>query len=66
MHSKKSRNKSIFLKICVKQTGESGKIYRYSTSYPQVIHKMWIMLRKPQNQDKLCTVWINKWITKNI
>ena len=19
------------------------------------------MLRKPQNQDKLCTVWINKW-----
>ena len=47
MHSKKSRNKSIFLKICVKQTGESGKIYRYSTSYPQVIHKMWIILRKP-------------------
>ena len=27
MHSKKSRNKSIFLNICVKQTGESGKIY---------------------------------------
>ena len=25
----------------------------YSTSYPQVIHKMWIMLRQPKNSSTL-------------